>query len=124
MRKEPEALGVIGGQLRGKHRVGLMGGEGKQEETDDDEHAGSEGGKTSQRETWSGCRGMLAGQRFTAAAKTRRQRSVAQRTRLFAQHTAGALLMDGRGPTGRTAVKVPLEVGLFSRRQLAVDIGG
>ena len=66
---------------------------------------------------------MLAGQRFTAGAKTRRQRRIGQRTRLFAQHPASAFLMQRRGPTRRTAVKVPLEVGLFFRRQLAVDIG-
>ena len=51
MRKEPEALGVVGGELRGKHGVGLVGGKGKQEETNDECHGGSEGCKTSQRET-------------------------------------------------------------------------
>src|SRR5688572_3751302 len=115
---------MIGGQLRREQRIGLLGGERKDDGGDEERE---DGGHRDRDETPRACAGrsrLFAGERLTSAAQAGWKRRRPQRGSLLAQHGPRTLLGAHSRPAGATGDEVAVDVGAFCGRQSVIGVRG
>src|SRR6185436_18976786 len=106
--EQPEALDVIGGELRGEECVRLAGDDGEEGADQEDQERGD--GEAHRGAQPRARRGLLARERLTSGAQARRQRFGAEPIRARAQQLARAAFLPRDDATRRAGVEVALHL--------------
>src|SRR5258705_10620921 len=118
--EQPEALDVIGGELRGEECVRLAGDDGEEGTDEDDQQRGD--GEADRGAQPRAQRGLPACERLTSGSKARRQWFSAEPIRAGAQQLARAAFLARDDATWRAGVEVALHVPALRLREGPIRI--